>query len=286
MAAILVLHPGDMGSALAECLVTAGHEARWLRPDRSQATRERADAAGLVAFDDLSAALDGVDAVLSICPPDAAIDVAKTVAAAATARTDGPTDRVLYIDANAIAPVTMTEVAKVATEAGFEPVDGGVIGPPPREAGRTRLCLSGPAAADVAAWWADTMTETVVLGPEMGQASALKMLYASWTKQSAALLLLISAGAEAYGVHGALEAEWARSQPDLARRVPWAAAQAGPKAWRWRGEMEEIAATFAQQGLPAGISLGAAEVFRRLESHKDDDPPAELSALIASLLDP
>ena len=41
-------------------------------------------------------------------------------------------------------------------------------------------------------------------------------------------------------------------------------AQAGPKAWRWVGEMEEAADTVAAVGVPDGFSRSAAEMYRRM----------------------
>ncbi len=110
------------------------------------------------------------------------------------------------------------------------------------------------------------------------------MVYAAWTKGSAALMLEVAAAAGAHGVQDALFAEWGVSKPSLLGQVQRAASLSGPKAWRWKGEMEEIAATFAEKGLPAGMPLGAAEVFRRLADFKDQDPPPSLDEVVAQLL--
>jgi hypothetical protein len=95
-----------------------------------------------------------------------------------------------------------------------------------------------------------------------GAASAVKMAYASWTKGSAALLLAARALARAEGVEDALLAEWAISQPGLEKRSAGAAGSAAAKGWRWVAEMEEIAASMAADGLPAGFHQAAAEVYR------------------------
>ena len=58
-----------------------------------------------------------------------------------------------------------------------------------------------------------------------------------------------------------LVAEWALSLPDLEARFERAADDAGAKGWRWVGEMEEIARTFADAGLPDGFHRAAVEVF-------------------------
>ena len=76
------------------------------------------------------------------------------------------------------------------------------------------------------------------------------------------------------GVEDALLAEWQTSQPQLIKRAEDAASGSAPKAWRFVGEMEEIAATYAAAGLPDGFHLAAAEVWRRLSSYKDAARPS------------
>jgi 3-hydroxyisobutyrate dehydrogenase-like beta-hydroxyacid dehydrogenase len=168
----------------------------------------------------------------------------------------------LYVDANAVSPATAAQVAETVARC----VDGGVVGPPPRSAGTTRLFLSGADAGVVAELFAGTAVEARVLdsgGPYA--ASALKMAYAAWTKGSAALLLAARSAAASLGVEDELVAEWARSQPGLPDR--WEAAQraAETKGWRWTAEMDEIARTFAAAGLPEGFHRAAAEMYARVD---------------------
>ena len=56
------------------------------------------------------------------------------------------------------------------------------------------------------------------------------------------------------------------SLPELRDRYRRAARSADAKGWRWAGEMEEIAGTFAAAGLPDGFHRAAAEVFRTLSA--------------------
>jgi hypothetical protein len=155
-------------------------------------------------------------------------------------------------------------------------VDGDLIGGPVRPGGGTRLYLSGVAAGEVAALFAATDLEAVNLGDDVTAASALKMCYGAWTKGTSALLLTIRAAAAAYGVEEALVTvtEWARTQPDLAARTQ-AAAGTARKAWRFAGEMDQVAVCFAEVGLPDGFARAAAELYRRLAPGKElpDDPP-------------
>jgi hypothetical protein len=145
------------------------------------------------------------------------------------------------------------------------------------------LYLSGADADSVAGVLAGPGLEAVVLGGDVAAASALKMCYAAWTKGSAALLLAVRAAARQLGVEDDLLAEWDRSQPDLRARSE-AALGSVPKAWRFVGEMHEIAATLATEGLPDGFALAAAEVYERLAGFKDTETgmDAALAALRTS----
>jgi 3-hydroxyisobutyrate dehydrogenase-like beta-hydroxyacid dehydrogenase len=169
----------------------------------------------------------------------------------------------VYVDANAVSPATAREVARIVTAGGASYVDGGIIGAPPAAAGAPRLYLSGAGAGQVAALFAGTALAAHVIGGEAGAASAVKMAYAAWTKGTAALILAVRALARAEGVEQPLLAEWQQSQPPLAARSVTAAGAAERKGWRWTGEMEEIAASMAAAGLPAGFHQAAADLYRR-----------------------
>jgi 3-hydroxyisobutyrate dehydrogenase-like beta-hydroxyacid dehydrogenase len=280
---LALLHPGAMGSSLGAALVRAGHAVRWLDVGRSAATAERARTAGLSAAGSWGELLDGADAVLSICPPDAATAVAEQfVAARAEHRRRGP-DGLLYVDANAVSPQRAAAVASLVRDGGADFVDGDVVGPPVGQ-GRTCVYLSGMRAGEVEAWFRPGDPLTVVLGEDPTAASALKMLYAGWTKGTSALLLALWATAVRTGVGDALLAEWRASQPDVVGRLEKAAAGAVPKAWRFAGEMDEIADTLAGSDLPDGFHRAAAELYRQLSGFKDASPPPALDAVIDALL--
>jgi 3-hydroxyisobutyrate dehydrogenase-like beta-hydroxyacid dehydrogenase len=249
MSRVAVLHPGEMGAAIGAALVGSGAEVVWLPAGRSAATRRRAEAAGLRESTDLT----GCDVVFSVCPPGHALDVARSSA--------GFTG--VYVDANAVSPATAEQVATVVEATGAAYVDGGIIGPPPREPGTTRLYLSGDPAGDIARLFLDSPVEPVVVDAGRFAASATKMTYAAWTKISAALLLTTHEVATRLDVDDVLAAEWAVSQPDLARRLASARRSAETKGWRWEAEMREIAATFAAVGQPDGFGQAAAELFGR-----------------------
>jgi hypothetical protein len=284
-ATIGLLHPGEMGAAVGQCLAAVGHEVLWVPEGRSAETAARAGAAGLSGAADLADLVRRSDVIMSVCPPHAALGIARQVAQAQPAAFVG-----VYVDANAISPATAREVAGIVEAGGASYVDGGIIGTPPVTPGFIRLYLSSPRAGEVrdlfdgspvdarvvdhgtgsgagdvsaGAIGAGAIGAGAIGAGAIGAASAVKMAYASWTKGSAALLLTARALARAEGVEETLLAEWGISQPGLEERSARAAASAAAKGWRWIAEMEEIAATMAAAGLPEGFHQAAAELYRR-----------------------
>ena len=264
-----ILHPGSMGATVAAaCAGTV----LWASDDRSEATCTRAAKAGLTDVGSVASMADAADVVISVCPPHGALALADTVADAGFAG--------CYVDANAVSPATARKIASRFDSF----VDGGLIGPPARRPGTTRLYLSGTDADRVAARFEGSMLEPRVLdGGGPGTASALKMAYASWTKGTSALLTAVAAMAAAEGVADDLLAEWDLSLPGVAERLAGSASEVAPKAWRWTGEMDEIAATFAEAGLPDGFHRAAGEVYRRLGVFKDETGTT-VEAMLEALL--
>jgi len=254
MATVGLLHPGEMGAAVGGALVTAGHTVLWEPSGRSRATTGRALAAELTGVE-FGALVSRSSVIFSICPPHAALDVAREVAAAGFGG--------VYVDANAISVATAEQVSSVVTAGGAAYVDGGIIGPPPDGAGRTRLYLSGPRADEVRGLFVRSALDARIADGPLYAASAVKMAYAAWTKGSGALLLACRALARAEGVEQTLLAEWAMSQPGLAARSEGSASAAAAKGWRWVAEMEEIAASMDAAGLPPGFHQAAAEIYDR-----------------------
>ncbi len=268
---ILLLHPGEMGASIGAALRANGHVVRWVSDSRSDETRQRAVAADLMLAETLENALAHVENVISVCPPDAAEEVARSV------RDRGFSG--VYVDANAVSPATARRIADIAGS-GF--VDGGIIGPPARRPGATRLYLSGDLAYRVASWFEGTLVDARVVECA---ASALKMCYAAYTKGSSALILAIRALAASQGVEHALLSEWNISQPGLVSRSDSAARGTSPKAWRFEGEMREIAATFRDAGLPSGFHEAASDIYRgmrELKTVRDADIGRVVEVLLAS----
>jgi 3-hydroxyisobutyrate dehydrogenase-like beta-hydroxyacid dehydrogenase len=258
---ILLLNPGAMGTSIGAALRGNGYRVLWVTAGRGAQTVERAEKTGLAAAASLEEALASADHVISVVPPHAALATARDVANHGFTGT--------YLDANAVAPASAREIGTVI---GAGCVDGGIVGPPAWRAGSTRLYLSGPRAAQAASWFAHSLVDARVIEGEIGAASALKMCYASYTKGTSALLLAIRALAEREHVSAALLDEWDLSQPGLHEQSDSAASRTAAKAWRFEGEMHEIAATFEAADLPPGFHLAAAEIYRRMRELKNVPP--------------
>ena len=271
MAKVLMLHPGEMGSSVASALLDADHEVFWVSEGRSNNTRQRSEKLGLQDITDLVTAVEKSEFVISICPPEYAGAVAEAVIETGYEGT--------YVDANAVSPATSLAIGDLVGE---NYVDGGIIGPPAWNTGRTRMYLSGRQAAKTAQLFEGTLLDTLVIEGDIGAASALKMCYAAYTKGSSALLLGVRALANQMGVTDSLLSEWAISQQGLDERCRSVAASTSQKAWRFSGEMEEIAATYSAAGLPSGFHEAAADLFGRMKGFKDQDP-ATIDAVIAAI---
>jgi len=254
MTRVGLLFPGEMGTLVG---ASASAEVLWAGEGRSEATAQRAEAAGFRDVGSIGELVAASGIVLSICPPAIAEDVAREVGAAGF---EG-----LYVEANAITPARAERIASLLPRC----VDGSVIA----RAG-LNLYLSGGAddVCEVAALFEDGEVNAMPLGGGIGAASALKMAFGGWNKIGTALTAQAYAIARAYGVEDALAGEGVESDRIL---------RAAPKAWRWAPEMEEVAATCAALGLPDGIPRGAAELYARWDEHRDR--PAELERLLDDL---
>jgi 3-hydroxyisobutyrate dehydrogenase-like beta-hydroxyacid dehydrogenase len=265
-----------MGASVGAAARQAGAKVSWASSGRSGESRRRAAQAGLEDSGSLEELSASSELILSVCPPDAATALAESVAAT------GYTG--IYVDANAVSTGTARTVAAIIENAGARFVDGGIIGPPAHNPGSTRLYLSGAEAAAVVDAFQGSALQAIAMDTRPGAASALKMCYAAWTKGSAALLTGVRALALAEGVEEALLEEWAISQQGLDARSTAAARNNAFKAWRFAGEMREIAATFEASELPGGFHRAAADIYARLSAYKDCDPAPELPELMETIL--
>jgi 3-hydroxyisobutyrate dehydrogenase-like beta-hydroxyacid dehydrogenase len=253
-----ILHPGVMGASVGSALKAVAGAVIWAAAGRSVTTSKRAEIADLVGVPDLAELARRSDVIISVCPPDAARDVAGQVAAAVADRPDRP----LFVDANAVSPTTVRDIGDML--GADRVVDGAIIGPPAWEPGHTVLWLAGEAADTVASLFAGSPFTARVLDGGLGAASGLKACFALQSKALPTIWLAMAEAARAYGVEDELRAEVARTGGDLVAALAGIDARAAGKAWRWVGEMEQAGDALAGVGVPDGFSRAAAEMYRRM----------------------
>jgi len=270
-----ILHPGAMGSSLAGAARAGAATVLWASDGRGAQSVARAEAAGLEDAGTLASLAGRSDVIVSVCPPHAAEALAQTVLATGYSG--------LFVDANAVAPARARRIAAAVQAAGAGYVDGGIIGPPPERAGTTCLYLSGAEAPKVAQLFQGSALAAEALDETPDRASALKMCYAAQTKGLTALLCAQLAAAEALGVRDALQARWRQEDAEAPERAIGRVRNVTAKAWRFSGEMEEIAATLQAAGLPDGFHRAAAEIYGRLAEFKTAADLPEIEAVLEAL---
>jgi 3-hydroxyisobutyrate dehydrogenase-like beta-hydroxyacid dehydrogenase len=270
-----IVSPGAMGSAVGAAYRAGGSRVVATVSDRSARTSGLAAQAGIELLSDLDAVVGESELVLSIVPPGEAAATAAAVAAAA-GRTGS---RPLVADWNAVSPAKVRTLERVLAEAGLELVDGSISGGPPRADYRTRVYLSGRAAARLAAG-APSRLEARVVGEEVGLASAVKMCTAAMYKGSTALLAHALLTARAHGVLPQVLDDLGDSFPRQIDHAARLLAVSATKAERFVGEMHEIAATQSAAGLTPQLFEAIAGVYgemagTRLAEQAPEAVPAE-----------
>ena len=280
-----ILSPGDMGHTVGQVLSSHGVRVITCLQGRSERTRVLAARAGVVDVLTYQALVKEADILLSILVPAQAQQAARVVAQAIS-ETNAD---LVYADCNAVAPQTVRQIGDVIAGAGGRFVDASIIGPPPRKKGTTRFYTSGPHAGDLVTL-SEFGLDVVVLGEQIGLASAIKMCYAALTKGLTALCTELLTAAKVLGVSQALEQEFRWSQPMLYERMERGLPRMPMKSRRWVGEMQEIARTFEQVGLTPKVLAGAADMYRFVgathlaeRTPEDTDPLPTLPQMISTL---
>lgn len=254
-----VTSTGDMGQGVAMCIKAMGFNVCMATDGRSSRTRALGEKAGLTDCGSLEKLVQTCDMVLSVLDPGAAVTNARAIAAACKATSR----KVVFVECNAVAPQTMTEITGIMNAVGCTVVDAGIVGPPPRGAAKQRFYVSGP-HAHLMNRINSTQINVRVAGEKIGDASAVKMCYAALTKGSVALGTELLIAARKLGVDKTLEAEFKSSQAELHESVLSRSSRMPFKAYRWVPEMNEIAKTFEGVGLTPRMFQGAADMYAQI----------------------
>ncbi len=274
MTTVGLINPGAMGASVGAAARQTGVLVIWASDERGPAPRERALESGLEDCNTLKNLVAVSEIILSVCPPHSALNVADQVAELGFSG--------IYLDANAIAPDVTRQIGSTIMKRGARFVDGGIIGGPARnvEYG-TQLYLSGEDASVIADIFEGSNLHASVISDQIGAASAIKMTFAAYTKGTTALLSAILAVAEKEGVRANLEKQWG---DEFTRQTHQRVIANTAKAWRFEGEMREIAATFSGAGLPGNFHEAAAQVFADLAIFKDQEETPAIEEVMAALL--
>ncbi len=262
---VAVVAAGNMGAAIGGRLVEHGLNVLTSLAGRSAETAARARKYGLTAATDEEIA--SADFILSVLPPSDALALAQRFAPALTASNAKP----IFVECNAISPPTVERVAAAIAPTGAPFVDAGIIGGPPRTGDKgPRLYASGPHARRFATLRQYGLDIRVLDGPQTA-ASALKMSYAGMTKGTQALNAVMLLASMRGGTSDALIAELKESQPQLLAWLKGYLATMPPKAYRWVGEMHEIANFVGEDPSGRELYVGAAHFYEQFARDFDGD---------------
>ena len=152
---------------------------------RSSRSRELAKSNGIEDVGSDSNILSSAEIIISVLVPSSATATAQRIISASKSLPRAQQRTKFYIDANAIAPKTVRSISELFNGSGIEFIDGSIIGGPPKlqEDGKVlynpTIALSGARTKELEL---DNIFDITHVGPDVGQASALKMSFASLTK--------------------------------------------------------------------------------------------------------
>lgn len=255
-----IMSIGEMGFHWAKLLKSHGVEVMTYDKDRGEVSRKRAENAGVVSVASMNALVNEAELIVSIVVPFAAKKVAAKVAKAA--RKTGRKD-LLFLDANAISPMTADAIASVLAPAGVNFVDGCIIGGASRMGKGTMVYVSGPDAARMQALEAFNIP-VKVLGPITNQASAFKVVYAGLTKGLQGLFCELLMGARKFGLLNEIRSQYEESFPGLLDKISGSIVGLRIHAGRRAEEMDELKRTFHAQGLNSFMAPAAQKVLQAI----------------------
>ena len=251
MQTIGILYPGDMGHHVGRVLREDGFSVVTTLVGRSERTRQLSTQAALIALDSLVAVVEQADIVLSIIPPTAARSVARDFANAVRQ----VNRRLLFIDANAVSPMTVGQVGETIRATGCDFLDACIIGPARDVRGRCTFYVSGPNAQQFESALGHSL-RTHLLGSTIGQASAFKMLFSGLNKGLVAVLSELTVAAQEYDFLDDLLACYTELFPGVMQSLEWLVPTYPFHAARRAEEMRELAETLEHLQSSAVMARG------------------------------
>jgi len=266
-----IMSIGEMGFHWAKLLKSHGVEVLTYDKDRGEVSRKRAENAGVTSLPSMTALVREAELIVSIVVPFAAKRVAAKVAKAALKA--GRQD-LLFLDANAISPMTADDITKTLVPAGVKFVDGCIIGAAAKMGKGTIVYVSGPDAARLR----DLESFNIpikVLGPSTNQASAFKVVYAGLTKGLQGLFCELLMGARHFGLLDEIRAQYEASFPGLLDKVSSSVVALRIHAARRAEEMDELKRTFSHHGMKSFMAPAVQKVLEAIAALNPGQPSAD-----------
>jgi 3-hydroxyisobutyrate dehydrogenase-like beta-hydroxyacid dehydrogenase len=255
-----IMSIGEMGFHWAKLLKSHGVDVLTYDKDRAEVSRKRGENAGARSMASMEELVKEAELIVSIVVPSAATRVAANVADAATKA--GRKD-LLFLDANAISPMTADEIARTLKPSGVNFIDGCIIGSASRMGKGTIVYVSGPDAARMQALESFKIP-IKVLGPSTNQASAFKVVYAGLTKGLQGLFSELFMGARRFGLLDEVRAQYEESFPGLIDKVAPSIVGLRIHAGRRAEEMDELTRTFNHHGLNSFMAPAVQKVLESI----------------------
>jgi 3-hydroxyisobutyrate dehydrogenase-like beta-hydroxyacid dehydrogenase len=259
-----ILSIGEMGYHWARTLGAHGAKVLTFAGDRSETTRKRAESVGVELVPSLEDLVSRADLMVSIVVPFAAKPVAQGVARALT---KSGRSNFLYVDANAISPMTAEEIGHILSRARARFVDGCILGGAAKIDQGTVVYVSGEHANNIEAL-NELGLSVKVLGAGLTQASAFKVIHAGLTKGLAGLFTELLVGAEKLGILDETLEDYERSYPGIASKVGQSMLSLPLHAGRRAEEMVELRETYLHYGLNPIVVPAVQKVLKGIAALK------------------
>jgi 3-hydroxyisobutyrate dehydrogenase-like beta-hydroxyacid dehydrogenase len=240
--------------------------------------RERIQSTGFKPASSLDEALEGIDWVVSLVTADQAAVVCEQVCSIARSK-------FTYLEMNSCSPGTKRSNAQMVADAGGVLADVAIMSPVNPSRLKTPLLVSGPSAEDCVSFLNHFGYNASLCGPDVGQASALKMTRSIMIKGVEALSAECFLTAQRLGIQPEIVASLTKSFDglDWLTRGGYNLERMSKHGIRRAAEMREVVATIQETGLSADMTRSTVEWQQRigdLALDPDTEDLAQLSRLL------
>jgi 3-hydroxyisobutyrate dehydrogenase-like beta-hydroxyacid dehydrogenase len=264
---------GEVASIMATGLWSEGvevvaYDILAAPPLRDPLICRRASELGVKLVDSLAELAVHSQVIFSAVVPSGCLSAAR-----ATGRHVGPGH--LYLDLNSVSPSAKRLAQDAIEQRGARYVDAAVMAAVPRHGHRVPLLLAGRAAAEAASLLAPLGMQLEVLGTEVGQAAAVKMLRSILTKGTEALLLECLLAAAEFGVtEGVFTSATESMSFAWAAYADYTLGRCARHSERRACEMEEVSMMLKEEGIEPMMAVAAARRFRWASERLNTQPKA------------